>query len=195
MTARFEMQPPSRLAAIVAATSAIGFAMGSDALTGSMLRTLAASKPGGNLLEIGTGTGLSAAWLLDGMDENARLTSVDQDGQAQQVARNHLGGDLRCSFLLSEGSEFLSGWRGARFDLIFADSWPGKFTHLELALGLLGPGGLYVIDDLLPQPNWPAGHQAKVDGLLEKLAARTDLICSWLHWSSGLLIGAKSVEA
>jgi predicted O-methyltransferase YrrM len=189
------MQPPARLAAIVAATSAIGFTMGSDALTGSLLRTLAASKPGGNLLEIGTGTGLSAAWLLDGMDEDARLTSVDQNGQAQQVARTYLDGDPRCTFLLAEGSEFLSGWRGAPFDLIFADSWPGKFTHLELALGLLGPGGLYVIDDLLPQPNWPEGHQAKVDGLLEKLAARADLSCSWLHWSSGLLIGAKSVEA
>jgi predicted O-methyltransferase YrrM len=195
MSGHFQIQPPAHLTPILAATSAIGFTMGSDALTGSLLRTLAASKPGGNLLEIGTGTGLSAAWLLDGMDENACLTSVDQDEQALRVARTHLGGDSRSTFLLTEGTEFLSGWRGAPFDLIFADAWPGKFTHLELALGLLGPGGLYVIDDLLPQPNWPAGHQTKVDALLEKLAARTDLTRSWLHWSTGLLIGAKSVEA
>ncbi len=129
MTARFEIQPPIHLTAILAAGSTIGFTMGSDALVGSLLRTPAASKPGGNLIEIGTGTGLSAAWLLDGMDENARLTSVDQDAQAQQVAPTHLGGDSR------------------------------------------------------------------VDALLEKLAARTDLTRSCLHWSSGLLIGAKSVEA
>jgi hypothetical protein len=38
------------------------------------------------------------------------------------------------------------------FDLIFADSWPGKFSALELALGMVKPSGFYLIDDLLPQP-------------------------------------------
>ncbi len=37
------------------------FDMPSDRHTGSLLRTLAASKPDGRLLELGTGTGLSTA--------------------------------------------------------------------------------------------------------------------------------------
>ena len=41
----------------------------------------------------------------------------------------------------------------ARFDLIYADAWPGKFTHLDRALSLLTRGGIYFIDDLLPQPS------------------------------------------
>ena len=59
-----------------------------------------------------------------------------------------------------------------RFDLIYADAWPGKFTHLDLALSLLTPGGIYFIDDLLPQTSWPEGHAAKVPPLIAYLSDR-----------------------
>ena len=80
---------PTALAAIERDTQAIGFSMASDGLTGSLLRTLAASKPGGALLEVGTGTGMGTAWLLDGMDETARLTTVDSSADHTAVARRH----------------------------------------------------------------------------------------------------------
>ncbi|WP_244214361.1 hypothetical protein [Pedobacter jejuensis] len=44
---------------IVDATKTSEFEMASDVLTCSLLRTLASSKPEGNFLELGTGTGLS----------------------------------------------------------------------------------------------------------------------------------------
>jgi predicted O-methyltransferase YrrM len=37
--------------------------------------------------------------------------------------------------------------------LIFADAWPGKYSDLEKALKLVKPGGFYIIDDMLTQPN------------------------------------------
>ena len=77
---------PQRLAAIRDATRAKGFDMASEPEVGSLLRTLAATKPGGNILELGTGTGLGTAWILDGMDETARLVSVDSDPSVQQIA-------------------------------------------------------------------------------------------------------------
>jgi predicted O-methyltransferase YrrM len=40
--------------------------MPSEPRTGAFLRELCAGKPGGNLLELGTGTGLATAWMLDG---------------------------------------------------------------------------------------------------------------------------------
>ncbi|MFC7358812.1 hypothetical protein [Nocardioides astragali] len=40
------------------------------------------------------------------------------------------------------------------------------FDALDQALALVTPGGFSVVDDLLPQPNWPAEHQAGADGLL-----------------------------
>lgn len=57
------------------------------------------------------------------------------------------------------------------YDLIFADTWPGKFDHLDEALALVPVGGIYLVDDLLPQPTWPEGHQAKVDALVARLAS------------------------
>jgi predicted O-methyltransferase YrrM len=41
----------------------LDFGMASDPLTGALLATLAASKPGGRFLELGTGTGGATAWL------------------------------------------------------------------------------------------------------------------------------------
>jgi predicted O-methyltransferase YrrM len=79
-------RPPQPLREIEADTDAVGFTMKSDHATGSLLRTLAASKPGGALLELGTGTGVATAWILDGMDARASLVSVDNDPQVVALA-------------------------------------------------------------------------------------------------------------
>ncbi len=157
-----------------------------------MLRVLAATKPGGRLLELGTGTGLSTAWLLDGMDGSASLTSVDIDPESQAVAREILGGDPRLHIVTADAGVFLRQQAGASFDLIFADAMPGKYEFLDAALGLLRRGGLYVIDDMLPQANWPEGHAAKVPRLMEDLAGRTGFRMVSLDWSSGLVLVVRT---
>jgi predicted O-methyltransferase YrrM len=185
------LNPPAALAPLLAESARIGFSMASEPLTGSFLRTLAASKPGGRLLELGTGTGISTAWLLDGMDPRATLLSVDRDAASSEIARRHLGHDPRVTFAVSDGKSFLKQLQGQRFDLIFADTFPGKFECLELALDLLSPGALYVIDDLLPQPNWPEDHAPKVPRLIATLERRKDLTTTTLSWASGLLVATK----
>ncbi len=52
------LNPPPIIEQIEAATKKIGFRLASEPLTGSLLRTLAASKPAGQILEIGSGTGI-----------------------------------------------------------------------------------------------------------------------------------------
>ncbi len=185
------LNPPAALPAILARTKALAFPMPSEPRTGAMLRVLAASKPGGRLLELGTGTGLSAAWLLDGMDQNARLVTVDVDAVPQAVAREILGSDIRLEIITEDAVEFLRGNVGASFDLIFADAWPGKFELLDEALALLLPGGLYVIDDMLPQASWPAAHAPKPPRLLADLASRPGFRTVSLAWSSGLVVVAR----
>ncbi|MBS1788202.1 MAG: class I SAM-dependent methyltransferase [Acidobacteria bacterium] len=183
---------PPVLELIEADTKAVGFGMGSERTAGALLRTLAASKPSAHILELGTGTGISTAWLLNGMDADSTLTSVDTDAACVAIARRHLGQDPRVEFHVMDGTAFLASLRGKQFDLIFADTWPGKFRDLDAALALLKPGGLYVIDDLLPQPNWPEGHGAKVKALMQDLAHRTELTSCPMAWSSGLWIAVKS---
>jgi predicted O-methyltransferase YrrM len=190
-----EIEPiPPVLEAIEKDTVALGFSMASDHQTGSLLRMLAASKPCGSLLELGTGTGLSAAWILDGMDSRSTLATVDNNQAVVDVALRHLGTDPRIKFNVSDGAMFLEEISGGAFDMIFADTWPGKYDHLEEALTLLKPGGLYVIDDLLPQPNWLAGHAEKVPVLISALEAREDLVLTKLGWSTGLIVAVKRGE-
>ena len=188
------LQPnPPQLSAIQQATATHDFGMPSESLTGALLRSLAASKPGGRLLELGTGTGLATAWLLAGMDATATLTSVDNDSVVQAIARTHLGQDPRVRFIHQSGEAFIesAAAEGARYDLIFADTWPGKYWLLDETLGLLAPGGLYLIDDMLPQPNWPADHPPKVAALIDDLEARHEFAVTKLAWASGLMIVAR----
>ncbi|HYE76123.1 MAG TPA: class I SAM-dependent methyltransferase [Blastocatellia bacterium] len=182
---------PLRLLEIQQETAALGFAMASDLLTGSLLQTLAASKRGGKLLELGTGTGCATAWVLAGMDAESQLISVESDAKVIDVARRNLGSDPRVSFHCGDAGEWLTNTRDLEFDFIFADTWAGKYTHLEEALQLLKPGGLYIIDDLLPQPNWPDGHEIKVKNLMTHLQQRQDLVVTKLNWSTGIMLAAK----
>jgi len=186
----FSSEPPA-LAGILRDGARVGFRLASEPRTGSLLRVLAGSKPGGRLLELGTGTGVATAWLLAGMDAATRLETVDSDPSVVEVARIHLGGDPRVRFNIAEGSDWLRRWSGGPFDLVFADAWSGKFSDLDAALRLLAIGGLYVIDDLLPQPSWPDGHGPRIEPLLAELEGRSDLACVRLAWSSGLAVAVK----
>ncbi len=182
---------PPRLEDLEAKTLALGFQMASNHQTGSILRTLAASKRSGRLLELGTGTGISTSWILDGMDKDSRLTSIDNDETALALAQEHLGSDQRVSFSLIEGLTFLSDAQGQSFDFIFADTWPGKFEMFEEALSLLGRGGFYIIDDMLPLSSWPDGHRSAVFELISHIQQRKDLVVTKLSWSTGLIVSVK----
>jgi predicted O-methyltransferase YrrM len=185
------LEPPGAVADLLREAESLGFHLSCEPQTGSLLRTLAATKPGGTLLELGTGVGVGTAWLLAGLSADARLLSVDNDPHVQEVARRHLGGDPRLTFHTEDAAVLLGRLTPGSFDLIFADAWPGKFSHLDEALRLLRPGGLYVVDDLLPQPSWPAGHAAKVERFLADLPGRSEVILTRLAWSTGIIIATR----
>ncbi|MDT7845331.1 O-methyltransferase [Streptomyces justiciae] len=184
---------PPALTALRARAREAGFTMSCEERTGSLLAALAASRPAGRVLELGTGVGEGTAWLLSGMSPDARLVSVELDAGHQAVARGELGADPRVTFVTGDGGAWLEEYAGEPFDLVFADTWPGKFTHLDRALDLVAPGGTYLIDDLDPQPGWPEGHEASVVRLLADLEAREEFRTVRLAWASGLLMAVRSV--
>jgi predicted O-methyltransferase YrrM len=183
---------PYVLEAILTDTATLGFTMASEPRTGALLAALAASKPGGRLLELGTGTGVGTAWLLAGMDADARLETVDNDATVVTVARRHLAADPRVTCRCMDGGEFIGRATPGQYDLIYADAWPGKFTHLDETLSLLRVGGIYFIDDLLPQPNWPDGHAPKVSALVAALERQLGFATVTLAWASGLLLAVRT---
>lgn len=182
---------PKKYAAIEQGSRDIAFSMPSDLQTGALLKTLVASKPGARVLELGTGTGLATAWLLDGMDADATLLSIDTDATYQAVAKAVLGEDKRLKLLCTDAGQWIEANQDVLFDLIFADAWPGKYANLDAALRSLAVGGLYVIDDMLPQPNWPDGHGENVVKLVAELGSRSDLQLVRMVWSTGILMATK----
>lgn len=188
------IRTPAALNGILKDAEALGFNMASEAKVGALLAALAASKPAGRFLELGTGTGHGAAWLLSGMDRSSTLDTVDNDRAVVAVAQRHLGFDSRLTFHLVDGAEFIARASASQFDFIYADAWPGKFNLLEETLALLRPGGLYVVDDLLPQSNWPPGHGPNVERLIKDLERRKEFVSTRLAWASGLMIVVRIAD-
>ena len=181
-------QYPSSLQTLISETQKSGFNMASEPKTGALLMTLAASKPAGKILELGTGTGISTAWLLHGMDQKTSLVSVDNDKNCQKIAKKKFANDPRVTFICQDGDTFLASIQEQKFDLIFADAWPGKFSSLELALNLVKKGGFYIIDDLLPQANWPEDHELRIPELIHTLEDKTAFRSIKMEWSSGFML-------
>lgn len=191
MTEEINQPLPARYNAITDATKSAGFTMASDSLTCSLLRTLAATKPCGKFLELGTGTGLSTSWILDGMDDTSMLISIDNDPSFLAIAKHNLGFDNRLSLVLKDGGKWVEENNHQKFDYIFADTWHGKYLLLDEVLSMLNKGGMYIIDDMLPQPNWPEGHQEKVIDLINRLEKREDLLVTKQVWATGIIIAVK----
>lgn len=183
-------QIPPGYEKIKQATDDLKFSMASDIETCSLLRTLAASKPSGRFLEFGTGTGLATIWITAGLDENSSLISIDNNESLMNVATKYIN-ENRIEFILGDAYEWIKNYQGNKFDFIFADAMPGKYDLFEETIDLLNDGGIYIIDDMLPQPNWPLGHDEKVKHLINKLGERNDLVVTQLNWSTGIIIAVK----
>jgi predicted O-methyltransferase YrrM len=181
---------PGQYKKIAKASKKLEFNMASDLYTGSLLKTLVASKPSGRILELGTGSGLSTSWILSGMSKNTKLTTVDNNDILLDIAKDALA-DPRIKFVLGDGYEWIKNYKGEKFDLIFADAIPGKYDLFEETLALLKVGGFYIIDDMKPQTNWPTGHSARVKKLIAMLEEREDVTLTKMNWSTGIVIVTK----
>jgi predicted O-methyltransferase YrrM len=183
---------PAGLAAIEADTEAIGFTTSCEDSVGRLLRALAAAKPGGRLLELGTGTGVGTAWLRAGMDDHTTLDTLDDDPLALAVARRHHQGDRRVTVHEADGGRWLADRSGGPgYDLVFADAPPGASTHRDEALSLVRPGGFYVVDDLAAPPVGavPEDHRPAVDELVADLGTRPGwVVLPLLGWACGVLV-------
>ena len=181
---------PGEYEAIKEATVELQFNMASDLYTGSLLKTLVASKPSGRFLELGVGTGLATAWIVSGMDEKSSLIAIENNEILIGVANKNIV-DSRVEFMLADAYDWIREYKGKKFDFIFADAMPGKYDLFDETIAMLNSGGLYIIDDMLPQSNWPLGHDEKVRSFINSLESRNDLLMTKMNWSTGIIIITK----
>lgn len=187
----YSQKLPAIYNTLIEKSQEIGFTMPSDILVGSLLKTLIASKPSSHILELGTGIGLSLSWMIEGLDKDSKIISIDNDSTLITIVKSFFGDDPRIKLVCEDGSKWISNYQGVGFDLVLADAWPGKFSDLDQLLVHIKIGGFYIIDDINPQSNWPEGHQEKVEKLIHFLESKQDFSMTKIDWSTGVIIMTK----
>lgn len=145
-------------------------------------------------LELGTGMGLTTYHILSNLPPQGVLDSVESDKALIEVARDALGGDKRLRLHNRLGEDFIGEMQmlgSEGYDLIFADTWPGKYFLLDEVLRMVRPGGTYVIDDMNQSREWPAGHEEKVRTLMAHLQGLEGWSFSCYTFGTGVGIGQK----
>jgi len=105
-------------------------------------------------IEIGTFTGYSALCIARGLPPDGRLVCCDVSDEWTKVGRPHwekAGVAGRIDLRIAPARETLAGLAGARdYDLAFIDAdKTGYDAYYEALLGLIRPGGLILVDNVL----------------------------------------------
>jgi predicted O-methyltransferase YrrM len=108
------------------------------------------------VVEIGTGTGVSALALLAGMAPDGVLTSIDSEAEHQLFAREVLADQgvagRRVRLIAGQALNVLPKLTDGAYDIVYVDGDPLEYVeYVAQAQHLLRPGGLLVLHHALWQ--------------------------------------------
>jgi predicted O-methyltransferase YrrM len=126
--------------------------LGIDPVTPSMgaqLAVIAAATAASNIIEVGTGAGVSGLWLLSGAPD-AVLTTIDSELDHQAVARKAFADAgipaNRVRLIGGRAAEVLPRMNEASYDIVFIDADPTAVIELvEHGLRLVRKGGTVLV--------------------------------------------------
>lgn len=163
---------------------------------GAQLAVVAAASAAKNIIEIGTGVGVSGLWLLTGAP-NAALTSIDSELDYQQVAkRAFLEAGIapnRIRLIAGRAADVLPRMNESSYDIVFIDADPQSvIEYVEHGLRLARPGGTVLVAHALWRGRVadPAQRDETVAGfrmLLREIAASDAVISALSPAGDGLL--------
>jgi caffeoyl-CoA O-methyltransferase len=108
-----------------------------------------------NCLEIGRFTGLSSLCIAKGLPQNGKLVTVDNSDEFLPIAEKYWKMamiDSKIESIIGAGVEVMQSMidRQHSFDFIFIDADKNNYlNYYELALQLLIPNGIIIIDNML----------------------------------------------
>ncbi len=168
---------------------------------GATLRAFAAATSAKNVVEVGTGAGVSGLWLLGGMRPDGVLTTVDVEAENQRAAREAYveAGIATSRYRLINGSaaEVLPRLTDSAYDVVFVDADKGTYNvYYEQGVRLLRSGGVLAFDNMLWHDRVADSsvHDADTTTLRELAkAVRADdrLVPALLPVGDGLLVAVK----
>ena len=129
---------------------ALAFEASSIPEVGRLLHVLAAQRGRARVGEIGTGTGVGAAWIVSALPPEVPFVTVELDADRAAAASELFADDENAKVLHGDWHELMPP--EAPFDLLFYDGGGKQNPELdgEEVIGLLAPGGTVVLDDLTP---------------------------------------------
>ena len=124
-----------------------------SAAVGVQCATIAAVGRALNIVEIGTGAGVSGLWLLHG-SPRATLTTIDSEpehlGAARQAFADARVPAARARFITGRAAQVLPRMNEASYDIVFVDADPeGVIEYVEHGLRLVRAGGTVLVPRVL----------------------------------------------
>ncbi len=177
-----------------------------DGQVGALIRMLARSINATNAIEIGTLSGYSGLWILDGLTKDGRLITVELDPDHARVARSafeQAGVSDRVELRQQGGLEALHelnrSLQPGSVDLVFLDANKADYPDFfEAARPLIRPGGILIADNALGSIEWwitdPPGHPARdaVDTLNRRISADPEFDGLLIPIRQGVLVARRT---
>jgi predicted O-methyltransferase YrrM len=128
----------------------LGFERSSIPEVGRLLHVLAGQRGRVRVGEIGTGTGVGAAWIVSALPPAVPFVTVELDAGRAAAAYRLFADDENAKVFHGDWHELMPA--EAPFDLLFYDGGGKQRPELDgdQVIGLLAPGGTVVLDDLTP---------------------------------------------
>jgi predicted O-methyltransferase YrrM len=129
---------------------ALAFEGSSIPEVGRLLHLLAAQRGRARVGEIGTGTGVGAAWIVSALPPEVPFVTVELDAARAAAASELFADDENAKVIHGDWHELMPP--EAPFDLLFYDGGGKRHPEVdgEHVISLLAPGGTVVLDDLTP---------------------------------------------
>lgn len=120
--------------------------------SGAFLKYLAATLKAQSVVEVGTGSGVGSLWLLDGMLDSGTLTSIDDEMEHSQIAKQAFAdadiSQSRYRLITNSVLDVISKLTDRGYDLVVLRHNPEDLSYvINESHRILRSGGALVIDN------------------------------------------------
>jgi predicted O-methyltransferase YrrM len=157
-----------------------------------------------NIVEAGTGAGVSGLWLLSASDSST-LTTIDDEPEYQNQARTNFQlakvPASRARVITGRAAAVMANMTEAAYDLVFLDIDPFDLEQLlPHAIGLVKPSGAIVVShalwrDRVPNPSLRDDETSAMRAVVRVFEESEEFISSISMLGDGLLVAVRKPVA